>query len=916
VPEVAAFGDFYRGVNGRAPFAWQSRLAELVIGTGWPPEIGVPTGLGKTSCLDIAVWALAQSAASGAQRLPTRTWYVVNRRLLVDAAWAHGKHLAKLLEDPSLAEQSRAAVASVATALGSLAGFGAQGGPCYVTRLRGGAEVGARPPDPSQPSLLFATVPMFASRWLFRGYGSSTTMRPVDAAHAGIDTLVLLDEAHLSRPLLQLVNDAAACDIGDPGAVVRGLRSRPVVVAMTATGETAGERFELDDADRADPVVSRRLHAPKQGQLVETTENELAEELARRALAVVNGQNDACVVFANTPRTARDVSGHLRSLSRRTSRDVDVMLVTGRVRDWEGDQIRERLLDPGMGLGSGSDKQLARPLVVVATQTLEVGADVDFDHMVTETAGVRSLVQRLGRLNRLGNRPHATCTVCHPAGSKRSHVYGEETEKVWARLQAARCAAGDLDLSPSNLSTIIGLPEDSPDRVGQLLPAHLWEWAKTTVPPAGEAPVELFFEGFAADADVSIVWRAHRPDNGLRMFPAVSSAEAVEVHLGEVRDVLEDRKVRRLAPDRASLETVGAAALSPGDVVVLAPEDGLYDEQGWAPGSKETVLDVSPFGSRNLLVRATALENLAPGCLAHVGILLDRLEEPSEDEAADEAGVVAELVATLKNCEPHPWLSRDKWLAFLDDLGTTVTRPVGSGNDIDRTPWVGPQRRERTWASAAVRSEAFEELSFTASSHVLHQHLGAVGEAAARLAKRLELPADLVLALRLAGEWHDLGKHDPRFQRWMSPDEPPSEPIAKSGQPRECWESARVLSGWPKGGRHELLSARLARSWLEQHSPACDTELVLHLVASHHGEGRPSVKVVEDPAPASVTAEIDGDSVSASGDLACPDWDQPRRFHSVCERYGVWGVALLEALLRQADFAVSGFADCGVTGVA
>ena len=41
-------------------------------------------------------------------------------------------------------------------------------------------------------------------------------------------------------------------------------------------------------------------------------------------------------------------------------------------------------------------------LVVVATQTLEVGADVDAEFLVTEACGVRALTQRLGRLNRLG----------------------------------------------------------------------------------------------------------------------------------------------------------------------------------------------------------------------------------------------------------------------------------------------------------------------------------------------------------------------------------------------------------------------------------------------------------------------------------------------------------------------------------
>ena len=94
------FDVFFAAVHrGRTPLPWQARLAALVASDGWPEEIGVPTGLGKTSCLDIAVWALAEQASRSPRdrSLPTRIWYVVNRRLLVDAATAHGEELAALL---------------------------------------------------------------------------------------------------------------------------------------------------------------------------------------------------------------------------------------------------------------------------------------------------------------------------------------------------------------------------------------------------------------------------------------------------------------------------------------------------------------------------------------------------------------------------------------------------------------------------------------------------------------------------------------------------------------------------------------------------------------------------------------------------------------------------------------------------
>ena len=55
-----------------------------------------------------------------------------------------------------------------------------------------------RPTDPSRPSIILSTVPMYGSRLLFRGYGTWRSMRPIDAALAGIDSLVLVDEAHLA----------------------------------------------------------------------------------------------------------------------------------------------------------------------------------------------------------------------------------------------------------------------------------------------------------------------------------------------------------------------------------------------------------------------------------------------------------------------------------------------------------------------------------------------------------------------------------------------------------------------------------------------------------------------------------------------------------------------------------------------
>lgn len=92
---------------------------------------------------------------------------------------------------------------------------------------------------------------MFGSWLLFRGYGSTKSKRPGDAAMAGTASLVLLDEAHLALHLRNLLPALAECtpehrpfsELPAPGRT-----SLP----LTATGNAGeGFRFDLDVDDEA-----------------------------------------------------------------------------------------------------------------------------------------------------------------------------------------------------------------------------------------------------------------------------------------------------------------------------------------------------------------------------------------------------------------------------------------------------------------------------------------------------------------------------------------------------------------------------------------------------------------------------------------------------------------------------------------
>ena len=126
--------------------------------------------------------------------------------------------------------------------------------------------------------------------------------------------------------------------------------------------------------------------------------------------------------------------------------------------------------------------------------------------------------------------------------------------------------------------------------------------------------------------------------------------------------------------------------------------------------------------------------------------------------------------------------------------------------------------------------------------------------------------------------------------------------------PRHRWETARAAAGWPRGGRHEELSARLVRAWLQQGRatfPQQEQDLLIHLIASHHGNGRPLTMPVSDYSPAQVSSLIDGVQVQASASLAVVDWDQPTRFRRLNQWLGPWGLSLMEAIVTLADHTVS-----------
>ena len=915
---MPTFPEFYRAINGRDPFPWQARLAEQVATTErWPEEIGVPTGLGKTACLEIAVWWLASQAdrTPGERIAPTRIWWVVNRRLLVDSTASQAKKIADLLSgcgSKDSVNPNRDALAKVADRLRSLSAD-LDAPPLEVISLRGGIASG-RPTDPSCPTVILCTLPMYGSRLLFRGYGSN--LRAVDAAMAGTDSLVLLDEAHLAPHLKSLMRALVDC-MSEARSFLNDRRSTATMVALTATGDPDNERrFDLDDEDEGNAVILQRLDATKPLELLELRDEKSGDIARHLADATIDLMRQASapasfLVFANTPKTAREAFNRLQKDTAKKRPAPGLLLLTGLTREREANSIRTQILDPVHGMAATRSEAIRqRHLIAVATQTLEVGADIDAEYLVTEACGVRALTQRLGRLNRFGRHGHACAVYVHLPPPKRRTgkdkerdfwpVYGEEPTAVLKQLKDAGGETGEtVNLSPRRVAEVLGPPGEDSGRAPEVLPGILWEWTKTTTPPEGEAPVEPYFSGIASPQyTVSVIWRAHVPVALERLWPRATDREAIDISIREFRDALGDETIHRLAGDSVTVEEVSGTSLRPGDRVVLPTDRGLLDRFGWDASATDPVMDIS-LSRQGLPLDSMAIKRLCGIDLASLikralGVDADEIDEAERSQA------VGEILEAVRGVEtPQGWNATD-WNEFTDSLEPQV---VEARKEVPRLKVSKPARE------APVGE--LDEMSLGALA-TLDGHGQAVGARARAVAERVGVSSSWCEVVALAGSLHDIGKADRRFQRWLDPEGKGSEPMAKSNTPRHRWETMRAAAGWPRGGRHEDLSARLVRAWLNEQpdwGTPRERDLLIHLVISHHGKGRPLVLPVKDGTRETVRGVVSGIPVEATADLADVDWGQPARFRQLNDHFGPWGLALLEAIVIRSDHAVSAKGD-------
>jgi CRISPR-associated endonuclease/helicase Cas3 len=989
---VSDFAAFHAAVHGgKEPFAWQQRLLEQIVrDKNWPRVLDLPTGAGKTTCIDVALFALALDTGScPADRwCPRRIAMVVDRRIVVDQVADRGRIILS-----ALLSSTDAVVAEVARRLRSMTRTG--GEPLGVFTLRGGMpkdDGWARAPD--QPLVVASTVDQVGSRMLMQGYGVSQGMKPVHAGLLANDTLLLLDEVHLSEPFRQTLDQLARLRTRFSRS---GLKPRFLHAFLSATpGAGATSPFALlDDEKRPDSPLGPRLHANKPARLVEVDDRIALEKVCVDHAKELLERHRVVAVVVNRVASASLIA---KQLSESLGAEATITLLTGRMRPLDRDDVL-RELRPAVQTGRERSEDGPKR-VIVGTQCIEAGADFDFDALVTEAASLDSLRQRFGRVDRLGKYKRADGVIVNDKSVKDDPVYGKaiaetvrwfkEQEKARPRdlkyelkklKDGARKLKGEArQVAESQLARmslvdfgVLALDVPSGDALAKLLapkpnaptllPAYLDLWSQTSPPPSQVPEASLWLHGpGAGPADVQVVWRADLTeevlqcgdvDSAVAIVAAVrpSSLEAVSVpfiaarawlmsqpshDLGDTEGAAPDDRIELKAPGRLALRWKGdeseivcvwsdsEPSLRPGDTIIVPASyggirDGCFDATAASP-----VTDRAE--QAQLMARATPILRLHPAVLAGLGLVLP-LDEP--DDARHALGRLAE-----RNDWPA-W--KRLWAEELSKGRRSLVVPADRSWTVLEAKQV-PVAELRKLVLLEDTLEDGVELttdgddSYHAGRAVsLAEHSADVERFAREYAARCGLGTWLAEHVALAAWLHDIGKADRRFQLMLRggseiefiKDETP---WAKSAMPpgaRAAQRLARQKSGYPQGARHEVQSLAMLQGHLlaltdrlkrAEPARAPDIDLVLHLVASHHGYCRPFAPAVLDESPVDVAlAKHESESfglfelaaTTSNNGLHRLDSPVADRFWALVDRYGWQELCWLEAVLRLADHRAS-----------
>lgn len=568
--------EWFKSQSGFTPRSWQAELA--ADATPKNRLIRIPTGFGKTLGV-LGAWSFHR-VHRGDLAWPTRLVWALPMRVLVEQTVAEARRFL-----PSSVE---------------------------VHALMGGLDGGEWHLQPERPAVLVGTQDMLLSRALNRGYAAPRARWPMEHGLLNQDALWVLDEVQLMDVGLatsaQLQTYRAAHSGQRPSVSwwMSATLQREWLETVDSRAMVSGLGLTLiPPAERKGPLWD---DVEKPSRLEVTKTESWAELIADRArnegagkltLVVVNTVDAACKLFAELQARFGATVGKTgkRAKAAAESSGPELRLVHSRFRPYERSRWREDFLRRDAAIP-------AHGRVIVATQVVEAGVDLDASLLITELAPWPSLVQRFGRAARGGGRAPVLVLDRSPKDDKAALPYS------LGELQAARDALSRLDdVSPASLErfeaslSVERRAELYPYEAQHLLLEREWEELFDTTPDLTGADLDISrFIRSGDERDVLVFWRPLHPKQPPAEDLQSGRLELCPVPFLRAQDWLFVKKSNAFnAGKRAWVwdwvdgewRSCKRDDVLPGRTILVDAASGGYDlVRGFDPASKAPVLEV------------------------------------------------------------------------------------------------------------------------------------------------------------------------------------------------------------------------------------------------------------------------------------------------------------------------------------
>jgi CRISPR-associated endonuclease/helicase Cas3 len=694
--------------------------------------------------------------------------------------------------------------------------------------------------DPSRLAIIVGTVDMIGSRLLFSGYGDGPYFRPQHAGLLGHDALIVNDEAHLTPAFAKLIQSTKR---------LQGPQSNFHFLWLSATPRSNENRWPPNlNADLAQnsPLRARYL-APKSLSLTEVDSKKLDSTLIAKALGEGGPRR---IVFVEEPEKAKELFDRINK-----NHPGRTLLLTGTMRGKERDALAS---DPVFQEFRAKERPTER-CWLVATSAGEVGVDITSEVLITTLASGDHLVQRFGRLNRFGDPDGGAAHVVYVPPKDKDELL-LRTLAYLKTLKDVSCKT--VDENPPAAAGCIE-PEPAIPRLDERVVSL---WAMTTERHSKVRPeVEPWLHG-KPERDFGETYFAWRED-----IHWLANQDIAETDLKEVfrrHPLFASEKLRE--PTFRAAEKLKALADGHPNARVI-----LIDSVGGV-----SIESLAEIADPRKLRYATVVLPAAPTDGHSVGTLTKGMLE-TDAAKGEPANDVADL-----DTEP----ARARYLVEQVDgswrkrkIGEFNTEEIPGPDVVDGYPVPIPNMDEDGpptrflvyWRAQTARTET--------QRVELDAHVREVCKAVRQLATALT--PGMAPAFERAAELHDEGKKHNIWQKYAwGRSTPQPNVILGKPQGKTHWS---LLAGF----RHEFASLVHARKMLSDFDEPTQ-DLILHLIASHHGRARPHFR----------RNEWLKDHLPFSGEVAL---EVVQRFARLQERFGWWGLAYLEAVFKAGDVMAS-----------